>query len=789
MTSGTSALLEGSGREPMSIDPGACARALADGTMFGALLAAVRVHRPKADVGLIERAYEVARAAHDGQLRKSGEPYLVHPLRVAHTIARLGLDTGAVAAGLLHDAVEDSDMSVYELAETFGREVSRIVDGVTKLGKVPYLSRQEQQAESFRKMLLAMAQDIRVLLVKLADRLDNMRTLEHMPPEKRERISRETMEIYAPLANRLGIEGLRRELQDLSFRYLDPTAYQAVTESMGELLELNPSFVDEGLDGLRRVFSNATGTVAILGESGWPEENGPVEVRATLRSAYKVHQMMLRDDRMVDQVSDLVTYQVVTRDRAACYAALGVVHAHYSPVPGGFRDYIALPRPNRYRALHTSVVDRNGVRFELQIRSLSMDAIAERGIVAHTQGDTAGEVRKLAWIGQLMDWQKDVPDPNEFIEAVKADLFADEVYVFTPQGDLHTFPKGATPIDFAFAIHTDVGMRCSGARVNGQPVPLRYRLRQGDTVEILTNPNFGPRPEWLKLCSTSRARSKIRHYLRQQERGRLRTVGRSLLSQELTARGASLDALEAEGVVAEQSERIGLGRDARGEEGVYEAVGAGQVSVNAVVELLAPTDREGVEDRNLFTRMIRRMAGRGGTDRAAANGLPHGKGRPGSPLEITMDRVVRKGGADAVIRLATCCSPVPGDPLVGFFEPGKGIVAHVQGCPVALEQLSDQRVFLAWGEGLSLDCPVTLEVRSANRVGLLAEMSRAFSHHGVNIKQANCRSFDDGERAVNTFKATVRTLEQLESLILTLRDIGGVTGVERVFEQPVDTRG
>ena len=755
---------------------------LVDGSALEELLEEVRRHVHDADLGAVERAYVVATKAHAEQRRKSGEPYLVHPVRVARTIAQLGMDAASVVAGLLHDAVEDSELTAYEIGEEFGRTVATIVDGVTKLGKVPYLSRQEQQAESFRKMLLAMSQDIRVLLVKLIDRLDNMRTLQHMSRDKQERISRETMQIYAPLAGRLGIEWVRRELQDLSFRYLEPTVYGGIEQDIARLLDDRPELIDDTVRELRAAFESQPETSDLDERRPWPvEQLGLVDVRATLRPPFRVHRRLESAGRSIDQLADVVTFQVVTRDRASCYAALGQLHAHFQPVPGRFRDYVALPRPNRYQALHTSVIDRHGNRLELQIRSERMDAVAERGIVADWErGDSIGlqaigglrtpgaEARRLAWLGHLMDWQEDVTDPSEFIEAVKADLFADEVYVFTPRGDIHTFPKGATPIDFSFAIHTDVGMHCSGARVNGHVVPLRYRLRQGDTVEILTNPDVGPREEWLKMCVSSRARARIKQYLRQRERERLRVLGRSLLEQEVASRGQSLAELEERGEVAALGEPLGLGKERGGAEGVYEAIGAGQLGAAMVGDRLQPSHN----DDGLISRVLRRMAGRG---KGAAH-LPHG----GAPLVVTRERVV---GPDAMIQLASCCSPVPGDPLCGFFEAGRGIEAHVQGCPEALARVSDQRVPLAWDEALELPCPVTLEVRTGNAVGLLAEMSRAFSHHGVNIKQANCRATGDGDRAINTFHATVDGLAQLDALIAALKGIAGVTAVERVFTQ------
>lgn len=767
---------------------------LGDGSALHDLLGELRRRHTHLDEGLITRAFEAAQRAHSSQRRKSGEPYFIHPVRVAHSIAQLGLDSSAVAAGLLHDAVEDSEITVFELTEQFGREVANIVDGVTKLGKVPFLTRATQQAESFRKMLLAMSRDIRVLLVKLLDRLDNMRTLEHMAADKQERISRETMQIYAPLANRLGLEGVRRELQDLSFRYLEPMVCEAVRADIEAVLARHPGQPAKALDGLRDAFGADEGTernprgIAPDDERVvWPASAGPVEVRVSLRTPYRVHRRREATGRKLE-LSDVLTFQVITPDRASCYAALGLLHAYFQPVPGRFRDYVALPRPNHYRGLHTSLVAREGGRIELQIRSRAMDDVAQRGIAAAWKDGAhpGADPDRLAWLRGLMDWQEDVSDPNEFIAAVKADLFADEIYVFTPGGDVHTFPKGATPIDFAFAIHSDVGMHCSGARVNGQAVPLRYHLRQGDTVEIITNPNHGPRPEWMGMCVTSRAKARIRQHLRQEERQHLREVGRSLVEQVLKGRGLTLADYEQRGWVGELGDELGLPRDSRDADGVYAAVGAGQFEAESLAQRLALRDGKVELDEegpgNLITRMFRlgrrSREGRGATVQG---------GSPSAPIEVTRDRVTAPGGGRPVIELAPCCSPVPGDALVGVFEAGRGITAHVEGCPEALEHLSERKVYLTWEEGLTLERPVTVEVRTANMVGLLAEMSRAFSANDVNIKQANCRSLPDGERAINTFQASVSTLGQLQALLHSLKQITGVLGVERVFTQASGT--
>ncbi len=754
---------------------------------FGAVLHELLVLNPGADTRLPEQAFDVAIRSHFDQRRRSGEPYLIHPTRVALTIARMGLGPVSIAAGILHDAVEDSEITVFELAETFGRDVAQIVDGVTKLGKVPYLSRQENQAESFRKMLVAMSRDIRVLLVKLADRLDNMQTLEHMPPLSQQRIARETMDIFVPLAGRLGVDWLRRELRDLAFRYLEPVRYAEILASKDALLSADPDFVDRTLERLHQAFTNDPEPSRAVAEHGplrmgdesdhaprWREGIfGPVELRASMRPIYAMHHRSLDTGRELDQVADVVTYQVVTQTHEGCYAALGQVHSAFKPAPGRFRDYIALPRPNRYRALHTVVTDRGGVRMEVQIRSEAMDTTAERGIVVDLRRGSEGEASKLQWLSSLVDWQNEVLDPHEFIAAVKADLFADEVYAFTPEGDLKTFPRGATPIDFAFSIHTDVGMHTSGARVNGEVVALRYLLRQGDTVEILTDPTVWPQAGWLEMCAGSRARAKVKHYIRQLERDRLEAAGRALVEQLVRQEGAALTDFEANGRLSEQIEALGTPKE-RGVGGVYEAIADGQIETEAVVRLLIPKEESAARSGSLFSRMLRHVPGIGrGELRSTA------QGSASAPIILTRDRVT---GPKGTVQLAACCSPLPGDPLIGFLVRGRGISAHVEGCSETLAQIEQRRVFLAWEEGLELERPVTLKVRTWNKVGLLAEMSRAFSAHGVNIKEANCRTDEEGRNlAVNTFNATVRSLDELESLCLRLREIRGVIGVERVF--------
>lgn len=747
------------------------------------VLAELKAQDPSASVEIVERAFATALVAHRGQVRKSGEPYLIHPLRVAGTIARLGLDAPSVAAGLIHDSVEDSELTVYDVTQTFGREIALLVDGVTKLGKLPYLSRKEHAAESFRKMLLAMSQDIRVLIVKLADRLDNMRSLEHMPSNKQARIARETMEIFVPLAGRLGIEWMRAELQDLSFRYLEPGAYELVAGRIDEMMEQEPEFVSGRVGRLREVFGPTAGVPEPTFSVWQIDKFGEVDVRASLRSAFSMHRLLEESGQELTQPADVVTYQIVTRDRLACYAALGQIHEAFKLIPGSVRDFIALPKPNHYQALHTLVVDVHGVRMDIQIRTEHMDQVAERGIVVSLVGDDEAPESKelrLAWLRQLMDWQDEVADPHEFIESVKADLYSNEVYVYTPDGDMLTFPHGATPIDFAFAIHSDVGQHCSGARVNGHIVPLGYRLHQGDSVEILTNPSVEPVRGWLEICRTARARARIKHFLRGRERARDLAAGRTLLAQHLEE-GVDVDEkLRGLEDIAVLLEEFGVGQE-RGADGLIEEVGRGSISP-AVLAARMSGKTPAKTDEGIWTRVIRRVAGRSGK---SDSGVLK-DGTLTRPI-VLGERELRIG--DGIAALGNCCEPIPGDPIVGFVIGGRGLVVHLERCPQVNDQLESRRVYVVWNPDLEMTRPVTIEVKTSNTVGLLAEMSRVFSEHRADIKQANCRASKDLKRATNTFHASVKNLDQLEGLMVGLQGIRGVQVVKRALsaiEDPPD---
>jgi guanosine-3',5'-bis(diphosphate) 3'-pyrophosphohydrolase len=701
-----------------------------------------------ADLPLVRRAYQFAATAHDGQTRKSGDPYVTHPLAVAQIISELKLDVASVCAGLLHDCVEDTSATVDQLGELFGKEIAFLVDGVTKLGKLPYSTREEQQAENFRKMLLAMARDIRVILVKLCDRLDNMRSLHHLPPEKQERIASETMQIYAPLANRLGIQWVKVELEDLSFKHLHPGEYEQlaaeVAKSRGERLE----YIHHVEELIQKEMA----------------DNGvPCEVMGRAKHLWSIYQKMKRTGRPFEEIHDAIGFRVITDTQMHCYQGLGVAHQTWTPIPGRFKDYIALPKPNLYQSLHTAVIGPRGERIEIQIRTKEMNLVAEHGIAAHwkyKEGSVASvDDKKFAWLRQLMESQKELRDPTEFLESVKVDLFGDEVYVFTPQGDVKALPLGSCPIDFAYAVHSSIGDHCSGARVNGMIVPLRYQLRNGDTVEIITNPNQKPNKDWLKLVKTARARTKIRYLLRTEQRDKAVMLGSDLLDKALRKHNTTLGRAEKQLQAAAKELRcvnldeliIQLG---------YGKITSQQVLEKALPELAnekheAPL-KAALKPSNMFKTLLRKV-----TRRTATSGI----------------KVA--GEEDILVRFAKCCSPLPGDPIVGFITRGRGVTVHRRDCDKGLDLDPERRVDVEWDGNGKAQHEVAIQIMCADKPGLLAHISQSFTEQGVNISQAHCRVTDDG-RAVNTFHASVKDLDQLKSVIRSLSRIKGVYSVDRV---------
>jgi GTP diphosphokinase / guanosine-3',5'-bis(diphosphate) 3'-diphosphatase len=707
----------------------------------------VRGYDAAADTGLIERSFAFAAERHAGQKRRSGEPYVVHPVGVARIISELRLDVPSVCAGLLHDCVEDTSATAEDIGRLFGTEIQFLVEGVTKLGQIPWTTREERQAENFRKMLLAMARDIRVILIKLADRVDNMRTLAHMPREKQERISRETREIYAPLANRLGIQWMKVELEDLAFQYLDPAEHGQLVSRLAETAGSRESYITEVVERLKTVLAEGEIKAQVYGRA---------------KHLWSIYQKMKKTGRDVEQIYDVLAFRVLTESVRDCYAVLGVVHSNWTPVPGRFKDFIALPKPNLYQSLHTTVIGPRAERMEVQIRTQEMHRIAEQGIAAHwkykeQKTHPADDGKAFAWLRQLMEWQRDLKDPTEFIETVKIDLFQDEVFVFTPKGDVKALPKGATPIDLAYAVHSQVGEHCSGARVNGLIVPLRYALRNGDTVEILASPSQKPSKDWLKFVITSRARTKIRHFIRMEQRERSRQMGRDLLGRELRKQDASLVSAEREGLLDAAAQRLRLGA---GDE-LLVAVGYGKVSPGHAADAV----------------LIDRVTSGTTAPAAPTPELPAAVRRPVPKRSIAGIKV--QGEADILVKFAKCCTPVPGDSIIGFISRGHGVAIHTRDCSKALDLDPARRVDVSWDDESKTLRPVAVQVTCSDRPGLLAAISKSFTEHGVNISQAKCRTTEDG-RAVNTFQVTVGHLDQLKTVLRGLETIEGVVSATRL---------
>jgi GTP pyrophosphokinase len=715
------------------------------------ILDRVSTYHPDPDLDLIKKAYVYSAKVHQGQLRKSGEPYLIHPLEVAGILAELKLDEASVVTGLLHDTIEDTLATKAEIAELFGAEIADLVDGVTKLSQFSAANTQEEkQAENFRKMVVAMAKDIRVLLVKLADRTHNMRTLDHMKPESQERIARETIDIYAPLANRLGIQWVKTELEELSFRYLKPAEAADLAARIAVLAREKEKFVAEVV-GIIRQKLEAQGLAA--------------DVTGRVKHAYSVWRKMRQLDVDFDQIQDVVGFRVIVDSVAQCYESLGVIHSLWKPVPGRFKDYVAIPKPNRYQSLHTTVVGPRGERIEVQIRTAEMHRVAEEGVAAHWAYKEAGrdgkggqelskkDAAEFGWLRQLVEFQREVDDPREFLETVKVDLFSDEVFVFTPKGDLKALPRGSTPVDFAFAIHSEIGQHCVGGKVNGKLVPLRHVLKNGDTVEIMTSPHAHPSKDWLGFVKTSRAQARIRQYIRQEEHRRSLEIGKELAEKDLRKYGLSLSRLEKGGELGKAGERLGY----RTTDDLLAAVGYGKVSSAALLGQLLPHDTLAAPPPEVapsrLTELFRKVA------RRSASGV----------------RV--SGVDDMLVRYGKCCNPVPGDPIVGFITRGRGVTVHTARCDKVLESSAERRVDVTWDVKGDFKRPVALRVVGADRPGLLAKISKAFGEAEVNISQATVKTV--GERAIFDFEVTIGDTKQLTGIMRSIERIDGVQTVSR----------
>jgi GTP pyrophosphokinase len=704
------------------------------------LIEKVRSYDPAAPIDVIARAYEFSESMHKGQRRASGEPYFTHPIEVAGIIADLKLDAASIATGLLHDTVEDTLTSLEEIERLFGAEISALVDGVTKISQMSFTSREEKQAENFRKMVLAMARDIRVILVKLADRTHNMRTLDALSPERQHDIAQETLDIYAPLAHRLGIYWMKSELEDNALRYLRPEVYYQLKRNVAKKREERERYIQEVISVLHKR----------LEEAGIESE-----VTGRPKHFYSIYQKMQSQNLLYDQIYDLVAFRVLVDSVRECYEALGVVHASWKPVAGRFKDYIALPKANMYQSLHTTVIGPYGERMEVQIRTHEMHRIAESGIAAHWrykggQRMAAEDAQRFTWLRQLLEWQQNLQDPQEFLHSVKEDLFSEEVFVFTPQGDLLSFPEGSSVIDFAYRIHSEVGHHCSGARVNGRLVPLRYRLHSGDTVEIITTASQTPSKDWLNLVKTSRAKQKIRNWIKYQQRTRSVAVGREILERDLGRYHLELGKLRKEGKLA----RVVNELSQRDEETLLASIGYGRLTSHQVLAKLLPPEalqnrppEEGAL-RKLFRRITRQ-----------------------DPTGVRVS-----GVEDMLVRFGKCCDPLPGERILGFVTRGRGVTVHAVDCPRVLESDPQRRVEVVWDGAGEVPRAVTLEVMCIDEPGLLAGITKAISSAGVNISRAQVRSVPD-KKAVNTFDVVVSSVDQLNRV---MRSIGKVRGVMKV---------
>ena len=717
-------------------------------TKFRDLMRMMRENRPTEDLEIVRKAYEFSQKHHAGQTRASGSPYLVHPLEVALVLAEMRMDPVAVAAGLLHDSVEDTSVTIVDIRKEFGEQVAHIVEGVTKISKIDFATREEQQAENLRKMMLAMVDDIRVVLIKLADRLHNMRTLEHLPPERQQKIAQETLDIYAPIAHRLGMGKIRGELEDLGFRFLDPIAYEQIQETVEARRKQGEQFLGRMQTVLREKLKEAGITA---------------KVESRIKRLYSIHKKLLRQRISVDQVYDLCAMRVVTNSVQDCYAVLGIVHNAWRPVPGRIKDFIAMPRPNFYQSLHTSVITEDGTPFEIQIRTEEMHKMAEEGIAAHWKYKdgpvSAQDEQRLAWLRQVVEWQRDVSDPSEFLSTLKIDLFPEEVYTFTPKGKVVVLPRESTAIDFAYSIHTEVGHTCVGAKVNGRMVPLRHKLHSGDIVEIITQPGHKPSRDWLAVVRSSRARNKIKHWLNIHQRERAIEIGRKLIEKEARKYRVALKEMKDEELNKIASD-YGLGSA----DDLMAAIGYGKFSARQVLARLAPAGTQpapdGEEEKSTsLSSAVRRVFG----------------GEQNNAIRV-------KGQDDLLVYRARCCNPIRGESVVGYVTRGKGVAVHAVNCPnvVNLMYEPERRIDVEWSrdEETPASYPVKLTVFCDDRFGMLKQITAVIGDARTNIRNIEAQTAN-GQASVDAV-LDVADLQHLEQIIAGLRKIPGVHDVQRL---------
>jgi GTP pyrophosphokinase len=711
---------------------------------FEEIVKKVQAYRPGDDVSLLRKAFEFSCLEHKAQKRLSGEPYVSHLLQVANVLADMKLDVVCLAGGMLHDVVEDTPTTIERVRQEFGPEVAGIVEGVTKISRIQFSSPEEQQAENVRKMVLAMVDDIRVVLVKLADRLHNMRTLGFLPAEKRARIARETLDIYAPIAHRLGMGKVRSELEDLAFQHLDPEAFEEVKKAVESRRKVSEEFLAE---------------VRSQVEAKMKEHSVPARIEGRIKRLYSIHQKLTRQHITIDQVYDLLAIRIITDSVKNCYSALGVIHNTWRPVPGRIKDFIAIPRPNLYQSLHTSVIGPHGQPFEVQIRTEEMHRIAEEGIAAHWKykggvSPAQQETERFAWLRHLVEWQQEMRDPGEFLSTLKIDLYPEEVYTFTPKGKVIVLPRDATPIDFAYAIHTEVGHRCVRAKVNGAVVPLKSRLKNGDIVEIMTQVNHHPSRDWLALVKTSRARNKIKHWINLAQRQQAVEIGKKLLEKE--GRKFSIVLKK---ITEEDTLRVAREYGCTHGDDLYAGLGYGKFVPRQVLAKLVPSALIEADKPSGLSTAVKRVLG---LNRDAA-------------IEVN-------GYDDLMVYRAKCCKPIRGEQIVGYVTRGKGIAVHSKNCPNVQNLLYDvdRRIEVEWAGPKSSLYPVKLTLITADRQGLLAEVTSAISDVHSNIQNIEARTGDN--QALIDVTLDIVDMQHLEKIVSSLKKIEGVYQVERVMQ-------
>ncbi|MCR5560166.1 MAG: bifunctional (p)ppGpp synthetase/guanosine-3',5'-bis(diphosphate) 3'-pyrophosphohydrolase [Schwartzia sp.] len=719
-----------------------------------------RKTQPEADLDVIYSAYELARKAHEGQKRASGEEYIIHPLNVAKILCDMHLDEATISAALLHDVVEDTTYTIEEMQEQFGDEIAMLIDGVTKLGKIEYKSKEEQQLENYRKLFLAMAKDIRVILIKLADRLHNMRTLKYMREDKQKRIAKETIEIYAPLANRLGISSIKWELEDLCLRYLEPEIYYDLVESVKQKRRERQEFIDAAIEQLTQKFA----------ESGIK-----AEIRGRAKHFYSIYKKMKRDNKDISEIYDLSAVRVLVDSVRDCYAVLGVIHAMWKPMPGRFKDYIAMPKSNGYQSLHTTVMTR-GYPLEIQIRTFNMHKVSEYGVAAHWKYKEAGKSigatntydQKLSWLRQMVNLQQELSDPREYVEALKVDVFSDEVFVFTPKGDVIDLPKGSIPLDFAYRIHTEVGHHCVGAKVNGKLVPLEHKLKNGDIVSIITNKaNNGPSPDWLNIVASSETRNKIRSWFKKAKREENIERGMGMLEKEAKRLGYEPKQLLKAGRLLEVAKKLNIAQ----EDDLLAALGYGGITMNGILSKLI----------ELHKKELKEAAGPDISKLLSELKPTHGK------MKKSSHGILVEGEAGLLVRLARCCNPIPGDPIVGYITRGRGVSVHRADCPNVLGDIGDfsRLIEVDWDIGLDKVYTVQITIVANDKSGVLTTLLAVPSEMKVNISSINAKPNRRNKTSTILMGLDVKNAQQIQQIMTKLRRLKDVFSVTRALSTSI----